>query len=590
MNVLFVTPECAPLTKTGGLGDVSAALPAALRATGVDVRTLMPRYSAAMTGVPIARLHLLGSDCQVLEADAMLLLDCPDLYLRDGGPYQTHDGDDWEDNALRFGVLSRAAALLGTPASPLSWQPQVVHCHDWPTALAPAYLHFEERRAATVMTIHNLAFQGNFDAALLEPLGLPHSSFHMDGVEFHGRLSLLKAGIAYADAVTTVSPSYAREIQGEALGCGLDGLLRRRREALTGIANGIDVETWNPATDPRIAQPYDAQSLEAKAANKAALQQRMGLRQDEDLPLLGMVSRLTQQKGADLVAAAAGERCERADVAPVAALLEILHTGDLVVGEIIGVYARLSAQPRQHVAPEVGLVSLARLAERVFQHVRLEKVVPHRSVRARCIVRQRRRVLRLFAELAHPPVRLRRDYAEGRGALQRYGDRRHRGIGLLRAVKRNHLPHVHAVHMVGGEHCDQVRRVGVHRVEALVDRVRRAAERQAIGPRQQGPDHAFAVLEPRRPRRLDVAHQRVGLVLRHDIDGGDSGVDEVAQHEIDDTVAAGERQRRLGVLGSQGVEPRSFAAGEHQGNYVHEFASFLFVGDSLGISCWWRSW
>ncbi|HEY9530415.1 MAG TPA: glycogen synthase GlgA, partial [Burkholderiales bacterium] len=307
MNVLFVTPECAPLTKTGGLGDVSAALPAALRATGVDVRTLMPRYSAAMTGVPIARLHLLGSDCQVLEADAMLLLDCPDLYLRDGGPYQTHDGDDWEDNALRFGVLSRAAALLGTPASPLSWQPQVVHCHDWPTALAPAYLHFEERRAATVMTIHNLAFQGNFDAALLEPLGLPRSSFHMDGVEFHGRLSLLKAGIAYADAVTTVSPSYAREIQGEALGCGLDGLLRRRREALTGIANGIDVETWNPATDPRIAQPYDAQSLEAKAANKAALQQRMGLRQDEDLPLLGMVSRLTQQKGADLVAAAAGE-------------------------------------------------------------------------------------------------------------------------------------------------------------------------------------------------------------------------------------------------------------------------------------------
>ena len=307
MNVLFVTPECAPLTKTGGLGDVSAALPAALRAIGLDVRTLMPRYSAAMTGVPIARLHLLGSDCQVLEADAMLLLDCPELYLRDGGPYQTHDGDDWEDNALRFGVLSRAGALLGTPASPLAWQPQVVHCHDWPTALAPAYLHFEERRAATVMTIHNLAFQGNFDAALLEPLGLPPSSFHMDGVEFHGRLSLLKAGIAYADAVTTVSPSYAREIQGEALGCGLDGLLRRRREALTGITNGIDVETWNPATDPRIAQPYDAQSLEAKAANKAALQQRMGLRQDEDLPLLGMVSRLTQQKGADIVAAAAGE-------------------------------------------------------------------------------------------------------------------------------------------------------------------------------------------------------------------------------------------------------------------------------------------
>jgi starch synthase len=307
MNVLFVTPECAPLTKTGGLGDVSAALPAALRALGLDVRTLLPRYGEAPGGAAIARMKVLGYECRLLQAGTMLLLDCPQLYMRDGGPYQTHDGHDWDDNALRFGVLSKAAALLGSAASPLEWRPDVVHCQDWPTALAPAYLHFEARRAATLMTVHNLAFQGNFDAALLGALELPAASFHMDGLEFHGRLSFLKGGIAYADAVSTVSPSYAREIQGEELGCGMDGLLRRRREVLTGILNGIDVEDWNPATDPRLAQRYDPHTLEAKAANKAALQRRMGLELDDDLPLLGVVSRLTHQKGTDLIAGAAEE-------------------------------------------------------------------------------------------------------------------------------------------------------------------------------------------------------------------------------------------------------------------------------------------
>ena len=307
MNVLFVTPECAPLTKTGGLGDVSAALPAALRALGLDVRTLLPRYGEAPGGAAIARMKVLGYECRLLQAGTMLLLDCPQLYMRDGGPYQTHDGHDWDDNALRFGVLSKAAALLGSAASPLEWRPDVVHCQDWPTALAPAYLHFEARRAATLMTVHNLAFQGNFDAALLGTLELPAASFHMDGLEFHGRLSFLKGGIAYADAVSTVSPSYAREIQGEELGCGMDGLLRRRREVLTGILNGIDVEDWNPATDPRLAQRYDPHTLEAKAANKGALQRRMGLELDDDLPLLGVVSRLTHQKGTDLIAGAAEE-------------------------------------------------------------------------------------------------------------------------------------------------------------------------------------------------------------------------------------------------------------------------------------------
>jgi starch synthase len=345
MKVLFATPECAPLTKIGGLGDVSAALPAALRELGFDVRILMPRYRAEMHGAPVARLRLLGFECRMLEAGAMLLVDCPELYLRDGDPYQSMAGRDWEDNALRFGVLSRAAALLATPSSPLAWRPEVLHCHDWPTALAPAYLHFEPKRAPAIMTVHNLAFQGNYDPAVLDALELPRSAFHMEGLEFHGKLSFLKAGIVYADAVTTVSPSYAREIQGEALGCGLDGLLRSRREALTGILNGIDVETWDPATDPRIAQRYDMQTLEAKAGNKVALQRRLGLHQDEDLPLLGMVGRFTHQKGADIVAAAAEE------LAALPAQLALLGKGEREHEDAL---RRLSASYPGRIAVEVG--------------------------------------------------------------------------------------------------------------------------------------------------------------------------------------------------------------------------------------------
>jgi starch synthase len=265
--------------------------------------------------------------------------------VRDGGPYQTHDGRDWEDNALRFAVLSRAAALLGTPASPLGWRPDVVHSQDWPAALVPGYLHFEPQRAATVMTIHNLAFQGNFDAALLDRLELPRASFHMDGLEFHGRLSFLKAGIAYADAVTTVSPSYAREIQGEELGCGMDGLLRRRRDALSGILNGIDTAQWDPASDPRIAARYDAHNLEAKAANKTALQARAGLRQDEDLPLLGMVGRFTSQKGADLIAEAGDE------LAAMPAQLVLLGKGERALEAAL---RELAARHPGRVAVQVG--------------------------------------------------------------------------------------------------------------------------------------------------------------------------------------------------------------------------------------------
>jgi starch synthase len=309
MKVLYATPECAPLTKTGGLGDVSAALPEALRAQGVEVYTFLPGYGEVLQAIgrtrALADLSVLGFECRLLHADDFVILACPVLYERDGGPYLDAHGRDYEDNALRFGVFARAAALLGGARSPLDWRPDVLHCHDWPTGLAPTYLREEPQRAASVMTIHNLAFQGNFEASLLSSLEIPAGAFTLDGVEFWGRISFLKGGIAYADAVTTVSPTYAREIRTPELGCGLDGLLRHRQHVLTGILNGIDTSVWDPAHDSHLEQRYDAGSLELKRRNKAALQRRMGLPVEPDVPLFGIVSRFTHQKGIDLVAAAA---------------------------------------------------------------------------------------------------------------------------------------------------------------------------------------------------------------------------------------------------------------------------------------------
>jgi starch synthase len=309
MRVLFVTPECAPLTKTGGLGDVSAALPAALRTLGIDVRVLLPAYRgvAPPQATEVAKLSLLQMEARLLEAGEFLLLDCPPLYDRPGGPYQDAQGADWADNALRFGFLSRVAAHLGSAGSPLEWRPEIVHCNDWPTALAPVYLHFEHAHAGTVMTVHNLAFQGLFDAGLLERLELPRATFAVEGLEFYGKLSFLKGGLVYADALTTVSPTYAREIQTEEFGCGLDGVLRERRERLRGITNGIDTDTWNPMSDPRIVERYSWTSLEKKTANKLALQRRLNLSEDAATPLAGAVCRFTHQKGVDLIAAAADD-------------------------------------------------------------------------------------------------------------------------------------------------------------------------------------------------------------------------------------------------------------------------------------------
>ena len=303
MKVLFVTPECAPLTKTGGLGDVSAALPAALRALGIDTRVLVPGYPAVLEGLAHARpgtaLGLLGAKARLLETEAFFVLDCPELYRREGGPYQDASGQDWPDNPLRFGVLSKAAAALAA-----AWPADILHCNDWPTGLGPVFL---QKSISSVMTIHNLAFQGNFDAGWVAKLGLPERCFSMEGAEFHGQLSFLKGGLAYAQAITTVSPTYAREIQTAEFGCGMEGLLRHRAAALTGILNGIDTDLWDPGKDKFLHVPYGISSLEGKSLNKAALQRRLGLEPRADIPLLGVVSRLAHQKGIDLVAAVAGE-------------------------------------------------------------------------------------------------------------------------------------------------------------------------------------------------------------------------------------------------------------------------------------------
>ena len=326
MRVLFVTSEVAPIIKTGGLADVSAALPSALHAMGTDIRVLLPGYPqvlkampelalvadfsalppAGFTDIPPSRL-LFGT---LPSGVPLYVFDCPEMYLRGGGAYLDEHGIAWADNAQRFGFFSRIAALLSSADSPLSWKPDVVHCNDWQSGLTPAYLQYAKDPAPCVMTVHNLAFQGIFPSSLMPELGLPWDCFKPDGVEFYGELSFLKAGLFYAEHITTVSPSYAKEIQTEALGFGLQGLLTHRQASLTGILNGIDTTEWNPAADPYLTHTYDADNFamdnfSGKAANKRELQIRLGLHEDADIPLFGMVSRFAHQKGLDVVLAIA---------------------------------------------------------------------------------------------------------------------------------------------------------------------------------------------------------------------------------------------------------------------------------------------
>jgi starch synthase len=309
-QVLAVASEIYPLIKTGGLADVAGALPGALAHEGVKMRTLVPGYPAVLAGLEEASelLSLPGvfGGARLLAAKAssldLFVLDAPHLYARPGNPYVGPDGADWPDNAFRFGALAKVAAEIGLGLLP-AFLPEAVHMHDWQAGLAAAYLHYSGRPAlpGTVMTIHNLAYQGRFPAELLKPLGLPPAAFTMEGVEHFGAIGFLKAGLQLSDRITTVSPTYAEEILRPETGMGFDGLLRARKDRLYGILNGIDTAVWDPAADSSIAAPYDAQHLAARTDNKTLLQELLGLRQEAKAPLVGMISRLSWQKGIDVL-------------------------------------------------------------------------------------------------------------------------------------------------------------------------------------------------------------------------------------------------------------------------------------------------
>jgi starch synthase len=317
LRVLSVASEVYPLIKTGGLADVAGALPGALAPLGIAVTTMLPGYPQVMDHLSGAKVvhrwqDLFGGPAALVSAEAaglaLLVLDVPHLYRRSGGPYQDSHGADWTDNAQRFAALAYAAAevgggLLGDDG------PDIVHAHDWQAALAAVYLHFARsdqprRQPATIVTIHNIAFQGQFPAGLREPLRLPPEAFTIDGVEYYGRIGFLKGGLALADHITTVSPTYGIEIQSSEMGMGLEGLLRHRSQVLSGILNGADTEVWNPATDRHLVAQYDAQRIDERQRNKAALRQRFRLADDAPGPLVAVVSRLSWQKGMDLLLAA----------------------------------------------------------------------------------------------------------------------------------------------------------------------------------------------------------------------------------------------------------------------------------------------
>jgi starch synthase len=310
VRVLAVASEIYPLVKTGGLADVTGALPGALQAEGIETRTLVPGYQQLLDMLGDADEVLkspnwYGGSARILSASVaeldLFVLDAPHLFARPGNPYVSPDGVDWPDNARRFAALGRTAAAIGQGAIP-AFVPHVVHAHDWQAALAPAFLHYSLRpRPGSIMTVHNLAYQGKFPLELLSEIGLPQESFTMDGVEYYGGISFLKAGLQFADRITTVSPTYAREIQEGEAGMGFDGILRARSNVLSGILNGIDISEWNPAADPRITRPFSLTTLADRAANKTALQRRFGLPPSPDAFLLGVVSRLSWQKGLDLL-------------------------------------------------------------------------------------------------------------------------------------------------------------------------------------------------------------------------------------------------------------------------------------------------
>ena len=310
-KILYVSSEAFPLIKTGGLGDVAGSLPRALQKIDQDVRLLLPAYQSVMEKITqskvISKHYHYGQEIQLLETRLpgtrvkVWLVDCPLAFDRPGNPYVDENGHTWHDNAFRFAVFSQVAVDIAMDRSHLDWQPDVVHCNDWQSALIPALLSEYSERPATVFTIHNMAYQGVFPAQSFFDLALPGNLWGFDGLEFHNNLSFIKGGLVYADRINTVSPTYAREIQTPEFGYGLDGLLSYRQLRLSGITNGIDDDIWNPGADTHIYCKYNRRTLHKKSENKTALQKQLGLPIAADIPMLGMISRLVEQKGLDIV-------------------------------------------------------------------------------------------------------------------------------------------------------------------------------------------------------------------------------------------------------------------------------------------------
>ena len=318
LRVLSIASEIYPLIKIGELADVTGALPIALKSEGIEVRTVVPGYPSVMNSLGLVEgvIHLpnfFGAEARLIRATScelgLFVLDAPHLFSRAGNPYLRADGADWPDNALRFAALARIAADIGL-GFVSSFVPDIVHAHDWHGALALAYMHYSDRqRPATVMTVHNLAYQGVFPREMLAAIDLPPQSFTVHGVEYYERIGFLKAGLYFADRITTVSPTYAREILSDEGGMGLGGLLRERSGDLSGILNGIDTSVWDPATDPHIpgcfytdvSSGFESEVLKNRATNKAALQRRLGLQLAPDVLMLGVIGRLSSKKGLDLL-------------------------------------------------------------------------------------------------------------------------------------------------------------------------------------------------------------------------------------------------------------------------------------------------
>ena len=310
-KILYLSSEAFPLIKTGGLADVAGSLPAALLKQSQDVRLLLPAYSEVLQkvqkGKVLAETAYYNLPVKIIQTRLpgtnviVWLVDCPAAFDRPGGPYTDHRGRPWHDNALRFAIFCLAAVDIALNKLKLKWKPNIVHCNDWQSGLVPALLSLHKKKPVTIFTIHNLAYQGIFDRRTFSDLLLPDKLWHMGGIEFHGQMSFIKGGLVYADKITAVSPNYAHEVLQPEYSYGLDGLLKHRRKNLSGILNGIDEKNWNPGTDKHLKQKYNRRSLNKKSLNKTALQKELILPIDHTIPMIGMVSRLVEQKGLELI-------------------------------------------------------------------------------------------------------------------------------------------------------------------------------------------------------------------------------------------------------------------------------------------------